>query len=113
MVVKKSVLLFPRNFLIWNTNTFEEIDVNSLSLFSYLYPTLELLIIGCGPSSKTRLPQEVREHFQMRGIVIDQMDSMNAVQTFNILVSEGRNVGAAVLPLARAPEDFDPTIFDN
>ena len=99
LIVKKPVILLPKNFFIWNTNTFEEIDTKSLSLFTYLFPTPELIVIGCGSSSKTRLPINVREYFQMRGIVIEQMDSINAVQTFNVLIAEGRNIGAAVLPL--------------
>jgi NADH dehydrogenase [ubiquinone] 1 alpha subcomplex assembly factor 3 len=113
IVVKKPVLLLPQNFLIWNTLTFEEIDVKSLSLFTYLYPTLEILIVGCGKTSQNRLPREVREYFQLRGIVIEQMDSVNAAQTFNVLISEGRNVGAAIIPPFPIPEEeFDPSIFN-
>lgn len=99
LIVKKPVILLPNSFFIWNTNSFEEIDVKSLSIFTYLYPTPEIIIVGCGSGPKERLDVNVREYFQMRGIVIDQMDSVNAVQTFNVLISEGRNVGAAVLPL--------------
>lgn len=111
--MRKPVLLLPRNFLIWNTVSFEDIDVKSLSLFTFLYPTLEILIIGCGKSPKTRLPREVRDFFQLRGIVIEQMDSVNAAQTFNVLISEGRNVGAAILPPFPIPEDdFDPSLFN-
>jgi uncharacterized protein len=111
--VKKPVLLLPRNFLIWNTVSFEEIDVKSLSLFTYLYPTLEILIVGCGNTPKNRLPREVREFFQLRGIVVEQMDSVNAVQTFNVLISEGRNVGAAIIPPFPIPEEeFDPSMFN-
>lgn len=113
VVVRKPVLLLPKTFLIWNTKSFEDIDVRSLSLFTFLYPTLEVLIIGCGKESKKRLPREVREFFQLRGIVVDQMDSMNAVQTFNVLISEGRNVGAAIIPpFDIANDEFNPAQFN-
>lgn len=113
IVVKKPVILLPKNFFIWNTKSFEDIDIKSLSLFTFLYPTLEVLIIGCGKAPKNRLPREVREFFQLRGIVVDQMDSVNAVQTFNVLISEGRNVGAAILPPFPIPEDeFNPNLYN-
>lgn len=99
MIVKKPVILLQKNFFIWKTHNFEDIDIKSLSIFTYLFPTPDLIIIGCGQSPKNRLPLDVREYFHLRGIVLDQMDSVNAIHTFNVLLSEGRNVGAAILPL--------------
>ena len=103
--VRHPVILLPKHFLVWNTRSFEDINVASLDLFSYVYPTLELVLVGCGEKSSERLPRDVLEYFKYKGIVIEQMDSMNAVQTFNLLIAEGRNVGAAILPLVPFPED--------
>jgi NADH dehydrogenase [ubiquinone] 1 alpha subcomplex assembly factor 3 len=105
--VQNSVILLPKHFMLWNTKNFEDIDVASLDLFSFIYPTLEVIIVGCGETAQKRLPRDVLEYFKMKGIVLEQMDSMNAVQTFNLLISEGRNVGAAILPLFPFPDHIE------
>mmetsp|Transcript_1658 Transcript_1658/g.2624 ORF Transcript_1658/g.2624 Transcript_1658/m.2624 type:complete len:153 (-) Transcript_1658:25-483(-) len=105
-VVRNSVLLLPKNFLIWNTTEFEEIDIKSLDLFTYLYPTVETLLVGCGKTCSKRIPIDVIQYFKLRGIVIEQMNSIDAAQTFNILIAEGRNIGAAILPLEPFPSNM-------
>ena len=102
--VRHPVLLLPHNFLMWNTYKYEDIDVKSLDLFAFIYPTIECLFVGGGATSPDRLPIEVLQYFRNRGIMVESMDSMNAAQTFNLLVTEGRNVGAAILPLYPFPE---------
>eukprot|EP00603_Paraphysomonas_imperforata_P015976 CAMPEP_0114476734 /NCGR_PEP_ID=MMETSP0104-20121206/14939_1 /TAXON_ID=37642 ORGANISM="Paraphysomonas imperforata, Strain PA2" /NCGR_SAMPLE_ID=MMETSP0104 /ASSEMBLY_ACC=CAM_ASM_000202 /LENGTH=147 /DNA_ID=CAMNT_0001651537 /DNA_START=41 /DNA_END=484 /DNA_ORIENTATION=- len=102
--VRHPVILLPRNFFMWNTYKFEDIDVASLDIFSFLYPTVECVFIGGGAEGSQRLPLEVMQYFRNRGIMVESMDSMNAAQTFNLLISEGRNVGAAILPLYPFPE---------
>ena len=90
---------------MWNTYKFEDIDIASLDLFSFVFPTIECLFIGGGAEAPQRIPLEVSQYFRNRGIMVESMDSMNAAQTFNLLVSEGRNVGAAILPLYPFPEN--------
>lgn len=111
--VQNAVILLPKHFMLWNTQSFEDIDVASLDLFSFIYPTIEAIIVGCGEKSPKRLPREVLEYFKMKGIVIEQMDSLNAVQTFNLLISEGRNVGAAILPLHPFPDHAEVEDWDK
>ena len=110
--VRHPVILLPRNFLLWNTYKFEDIDINSMDIFTYLYPTLECIFVGGGAEASQRLPIEVQQYFRNRGIMVESMDSMNAAQTFNLLVSEGRNVGAAILPLYPFPEG-EQVLRDN
>ena len=109
--VRHPVILLPRNFLMWNTFAYEDINVASLDMFSYIFPTIECLFIGGGAGAPQRVPLDVQQYFRNRGIMVESMDSMNAAQTFNLLVSEGRNVGAAILPLYPFPENEQ--IFRN
>lgn len=95
--VNQSVLLFRKSFLLWNARTFEDITVDSLALFSLLHPTIEVLFIGCGELQPSRLPADLVQHFKAKGIVLEASTSVNAAATFNILISEGRNVAAALL----------------
>jgi NADH dehydrogenase [ubiquinone] 1 alpha subcomplex assembly factor 3 len=109
--VEDSVLLLPKNFLIWNIKRYEDISIRSLIIFTFLFPTLDILIIGGGEQFPERLPMEITEYFRLRGTIVETMDTINACHTFNLLISEGRSVAAAILPLQRNPKhikvDFD------
>jgi uncharacterized protein len=45
------------------------------------------------------LSTDLVSYFRRKGIVLEAMNTTSAISTFNVLNSEGRNVGAAVLPL--------------
>lgn len=104
VVVRQSVILLPNNFLLWNARTFEDITIKSLSVFTSLYPTPEILFIGCGERLPRPLPDEITKHFRNKGIVVEASSTSNAAATFNMLSSEGRNVVAALLTLEPVKE---------
>jgi uncharacterized protein len=106
VLVRQSVLLTPHAFLLWKARTFEDITIESLSVFELLYPGVEVVFIGCGERMPKPLPVEIQKHFRSRGIVIEATSSMNAAASFNILNGEGRNVCAALLTMQ--PSSFDP-----
>jgi len=95
--VRQSVLLLPKSFFLWNAKKFEDVTVDSLTLFSMLYPTVEVLFIGCGDVQPGPGSADIVKHFKKKGIVVEFSDTANAASTFNVLVGEGRNVGAALL----------------
>jgi uncharacterized protein len=100
--ISSSVLLFPNSYLQWNNVKWpKDITVANLSLFAMLYPTLELLIIGCGGSILSDPSQvtEIRKYFAEQGIAIELLDSVKAASMFNVLNGEGRNIAAALLTL--------------
>lgn len=102
-LVRQSVLLLPHSFLLWNAREFKDITIESLTLFTVLFPTLEVLLIGCGERVPGRLPTEIAEHFRQRGIVVEASSTMHAASTYNLLSTEGRNVAAALLTLQPVP----------
>ena len=106
--VNQSVLLFSKSFLVWNARTFEDITVESLAPFALLHPTLEVLFIGCGEVQPRQLPREVVQFFRTKGIVLEASSTVNAAATFNILISEGRNVAAALLTNHPVSPDQEP-----
>lgn len=57
---------------------------------------IEVLLIGLGPDMK-RLGPDVRDALRQAGIASDPMATGAAVRTFNVLLAEGRAVGAALL----------------
>ncbi len=59
---------------------------------------LDLLILGTGPTLR-RPPPALIAAAAARGLAIEAMDSRAAARTYNMLLSEGRRVAAALLPL--------------
>ena len=96
-LVKHSVLLLPHSFLLWNAKTFDDITQESLEIFTFMFPTLEILFIGCGEVQPKQLPLELVRYFRSKGIVVEATSTSNAAGMFNVLNAEGRNVGAALL----------------
>eukprot|EP01039_Chlorochromonas_danica_P001671 gene1673-1825_t len=107
VAVGQSVLLFPNSFLAWRARTIMDITVESLEVFTLMFPTIEILFIGCGEKMTFRFPVEIQEHFRSKGIIIEAMDTKNAASTFNIMNAEGRNVAAALLTLKPLPDEID------
>ena len=46
VLIRQSVILLPTSYLLWNVRTFDEITIESLSLFPLIYPKLEAIFIG-------------------------------------------------------------------
>ena len=59
----------------------------------------EVVLLGTG-ASQIFLPPELMMRFYGRGIGVEVMTTDAACRTFNVLVSEGRKVVAALLPPA-------------
>lgn len=111
ILTRQSVLLLPNSFLLWNARTFDDITIESLSIFATIYPTLEILFVGCGEKFSKPLSPEIIKYFRNKGIVVEASSTMGAASTFNLLSEEGRHVAAALLtnqPTSEvAPGTFD------
>ncbi|KAG2388330.1 hypothetical protein C9374_000494 [Naegleria lovaniensis] len=93
-----SIFATTKQVFLWDVSNPHDITIESLALAEYLNPTPTLLLVGTG-HTMVRLPQEVHEHFRSNGVVIEEMPSVNAVSTFNVLNQEGRDVCLACLSL--------------
>ena len=80
----------------WAVTSIDDIDSSSLQGIFDLQP--ELVLIGTG-NTQIFLPPAVQALFFKRGVGFEVMTTDAACRTFNILVSEGRQVVAALLPL--------------
>ena len=113
VMVKQSVLLFPHSFLLWSAKTFEDINMESLAIFPYMFPAVEILFIGCGEVQPGPISPELVKFFRSKGIVVEATSTANAAGSFNVLNAEGRNVCAALLtqqpfitPPVKIPGEF-------
>ena len=94
---------FNRPFIIsgqriipeWKVSSVAEINEANLQVIFDLQP--EVILIGTG-KTQVFLPMETQRHFFQRNIGFEVMKTDAACRTFNVLVSEGREVVAALLP---------------
>ncbi|MEM9733761.1 MAG: Mth938-like domain-containing protein [Pseudomonadota bacterium] len=92
-----SILCLPSGIYAWDVATPQEIRLDAFSRVM-AEQGLEILLVGTGKDLRP-LPESLRESFQKKGIRADPMGTGAAARTFNVLLSEGRAVGAALLAI--------------
>ena len=60
---------------------------------------IDVLFLGMG-GDIAHAPQDFRDALEAAGIGVEVMNSPAAARTFNVLLSEGRRIAAALLPVA-------------
>lgn len=63
-----------------------------------LVDTIDVVFIGTGAET-AHVPADLRAQLEDAGIGVEAMNSPAACRTYNVLVSEGRRVAAALLPV--------------
>ena len=91
-----SVLVFPDRVVAWPVTSFAELTVESLAPVVAAQPQPTILIIGCGKGMQA-VPRDLRATLRAEGIVIEAMDTGAACRTYNVLMTEGRDVAAAFI----------------
>jgi len=59
---------------------------------------IDLVFVGTG-AEIAHIPSELRDAFDAVGLGVEIMSSPTACRTYNVLLSEGRRVGLALLPV--------------
>ena len=91
-----SVLILPRRTLSWTVQSVSDIALENLQPIIGADPRPAILILGCG-RSMVPVPRALRESLRGHGIVVEPMDSGAACRTYNVLLTEGRDVAAAII----------------
>lgn len=93
-----SVLVLPDRTLPWAVTDFTALDLGGLEPVLAQSSSIDVLLLGCG--SAMQLPsRDLRGALRERGIVLEPMDTGAACRTFNVLLTEGRRVAAALIAL--------------
>ncbi|KAF6204296.1 hypothetical protein GE061_002636 [Apolygus lucorum] len=94
------IALFPKTVLSWNVQSDEDINEQSLDLFTVLEPRPDVLIIGFGnrPEFKIQLDRLLHTFRVKKKLNLEILPTDRAVSTFNFLNAEGRYVVAAMIP---------------
>ena len=93
-----SVLGLPGQTIAWSGEDISNLGINDLAPVRDAAEAVGVLLLGCGKNGAlidSALRAEVREW----GVVIEAMGTGAACRTYNVLLAEGRDVAAALIPM--------------
>jgi len=91
---ERSVIVLADRIMDWSVSGFDGFDAAAFSALAGL--PLEIVVLGTGAS--LRFPDtSYSKILRAAGIGLEVMDTPAACRTYNILLSEDRRVGAALL----------------
>ncbi len=93
---KGSILVLPGGIQAWRLSTVDDLNVDLLQPVVRERKSIEILLFGTGSSFQT-LPDAAAELLESIGLMPDLMNTGSAVRTYNVLLSEGRAVAAALI----------------
>lgn len=89
-----SLIIFPDTLLDWDVQSVANLEIEHFQIFIDRKP--DIVILGTG--ARQEFPSTtLRRGLLNLQIQLDVMDTAAACRTYNLLVSEDRNVGAAVI----------------
>ncbi len=92
------ILLLPDKALPWSVTSMDAFDLDSVQPILDYEPLPEFLLIGCG-SAMVQIAPKLRADIRARGLVVDVMDTGAACRTWNVVLGEGRNAAAVLIPV--------------
>ena len=90
-VFEGSVALLPQSCRLW-------LGFDDPEPFLNVASDLDVVLVGMG-ANIAHLPLHFRAALENVGIGVEIMNSPTACRTYNVLLSEGRRVGLALLPV--------------
>ena len=93
-----SVLVLPLKILTWSITNIENLTIKDLAFIREAEEPCGVLLLGCGIKGALISP-EIRAEVRSWGVVIEAMDTGAACRTYNVLLSEDRDVAAALISI--------------
>jgi uncharacterized protein len=93
-----SLLCLPGGIWAWPVATPSALGVETLSQVFAGADQLDFFILGAGDTPWI-MPQRLRSHFRDAHISVDVMMTGPAVRTYNVMLMEGRRVGAGLIAI--------------
>ncbi|WP_333795004.1 Mth938-like domain-containing protein [Hyphomicrobium sp.] len=94
-----SILCLPTGIWDWPVASVDQLDAASLGEAIALSGRIGHLLIGTG-GAFVPVSRDVRTACEAAGLWVESMDTGAAARTYNILLAEGRLVGAALIAVA-------------
>jgi uncharacterized protein len=91
-----SLICLPDGIWAWPVSSPAELTEEALAQFFAQAAGLDFVLIGSGPEPWV-MPEPLRWRFRDLHVSADVMPTGAAVRTYNVLLAEGRRVGAAFI----------------
>ncbi|XP_046741264.1 NADH dehydrogenase [ubiquinone] 1 alpha subcomplex assembly factor 3 [Diprion similis] len=106
--------IFPRSVLSWKVNTIDDVNEETLSLFTILDPKPDILVIGTGdPHNNIQIDRKLVQFGKQFKMSVEIVPTHQACPIFNFLNAEGRFVAAALIPPAKLDVKAEDSILDQ
>lgn len=93
------ILIVPGAVLPWPSGSAAELAPEAFAPFADYADALDFILLGTG-STLVFVPPSTRDAVKRNtGLAIEFMDTGAACRTYNMLVTEGRRVGSALVPI--------------
>jgi uncharacterized protein len=96
-----SLLCLPTGMHAWSVGTPADLTLESLAPVFDIAEQLDVLLIGLG-SDIVPVDPAIRAAFRERKVIIEPTQTGGAIRTYNVLLSEDRAVGAALIAVENA-----------
>ena len=93
-----SLLCLPDGIWAWPVAAASDLTDELLSLVFARADALDFFILGTGPAPWI-MPEPLRARFRDAHISVDAMTTGPAVRTYNVMLMEGRRVGAGLIAI--------------
>jgi uncharacterized protein len=91
----QNLIVIPQTLILdWQASTFADLDETHFAQIAELKP--EVVLLGTGEKHQFLHPK-IYQCLTAQGIPLECMTTAAACRTFNFLMSEGRNVAAALI----------------
>jgi uncharacterized protein len=97
LLMNGSIIAFPHLCYLWKVSSAKEVTLESLSIVILSKPSVEFLFIGCDSPLPPRELNRIKKEMKKKHIIVEQMDVMNAMGTFNVLNGEDRRIAVAIV----------------
>lgn len=74
--VEGPILCLPDTWLLWDVQTFADINPQTLAILDLLDPPPEVLVVGCGAKMQP-LPQQLNDYLRARNIAVESLDTVS------------------------------------
>ncbi|MFP6772123.1 MAG: Mth938-like domain-containing protein [Alphaproteobacteria bacterium] len=94
-----SILVLPHLTMPWPLDEITNLSLEDLAPIRDASEPVDVLLLGCGRTGALIAPK-LRAAVREWGVVIEAMDTGAACRTYNVLLSEDRDVAAALIAIS-------------
>ena len=91
------VIVLPDRVIPWQVSDPASLRAEDFAPLAGNEPPVEVVLLGCGARGML-FPPKLRQELRPAGYSVDTMDTGAACRTYNVMLSEGRPVAAALFP---------------